>query len=236
MIDKNNVPKHVAIIMDGNGRWARQRGLSRSAGHRVGIKRIKEIVKSASELGIKIITIFAFSTENWQRPRREVNMLMRAFFNFLNNEIGELHKNNIRFQTIGRHKPLQPEIIRRIREAEKLTAKNTGLTVVLALNYGGRAEIVDAAKQFAQSVYSGEYRPSQLDEKIFSDFLYAPSLPEPDLLIRTSGEIRISNFLLWELAYTELYFTEKYWPDFTKDDLIKAVNEYQKRQRRFGRI
>ena len=236
MLDKNNIPQHVAIIMDGNGRWARQRGLSRSAGHRVGIKRIKEIVKSASELGIKIITIFAFSTENWQRPRREVNMLMRAFFNFLNNEIGELHKNNIRFQTIGRDKPLQPEIIRRIREAEKLTAKNTGLTVVLALNYGGRAEIVDAAKQFAQSVYSGEYRPSQLDEKIFSDFLYAPSLPEPDLLIRTSGEIRISNFLLWELAYTELYFTEKYWPDFTKDDLIKAVSEYRKRQRRFGRV
>jgi undecaprenyl diphosphate synthase len=236
MLDKDNIPQHVAIIMDGNGRWARQRGLSRSAGHRVGIKRIKEIVKSASELGIKIITIFAFSTENWQRPRREVNMLMRAFFNFLNNEIGELHKNNIRFQTIGRDKPLQPEIIRRIREAEKLTAKNTGLTVVLALNYGGRAEIVDAAKQFAQSVYSGEYRPSQLDEKIFSDFLYAPSLPEPDLLIRTSGEIRISNFLLWELAYTELYFTEKYWPDFTKDDLIKAVSEYQKRQRRFGRV
>lgn len=236
MLDKNNIPKHVAIIMDGNGRWARQRGLSRSAGHRAGIKRIKEIVKSASELGIKIITIFAFSTENWQRPRREVNMLMRAFFNFLNKEIRELHKNNIRFQTIGRDKPLQPEIIRRIREAEKLTAKNSGLTVVLALNYGGRAEIVDAAKQFAQSVCSGEYRPSQLDEKIFSDFLYAPSLPEPDLLIRTSGEIRISNFLLWELAYTELYFTEKYWPDFTKDDLIEAVSEYQKRQRRFGRV
>ena len=236
MLDKNNIPKHVAIIMDGNGRWARQRGLSRSAGHRAGIKRIKEIVKSASELGIKIITIFAFSTENWQRPRREVNMLMRAFFNFLNKEIRELHKNNIRFQTIGRDKPLQPEIIRRIREAEKLTAKNSGLTVVLALNYGERAEIVDAAKQFAQSVCSGEYRPSQLDEKIFSDFLYAPSLPEPDLLIRTSGEIRISNFLLWELAYTELYFTEKYWPDFTKDDLIEAVSEYQKRQRRFGRV
>lgn len=222
--------------MDGNGRWARRRGLARSIGHHAGIKRIREIVKNASELGIKIITIFAFSTENWQRPGSEVNMLMRAFSNFLNKEIGELHKNNFRFRVIGRSEPLLPEIISKIREAQKLTAANTGLTVVLALNYGGRAEIVDAAKRFAQSACSGKYKPSQLDEKLFSDFLYDPSLPEPDLLIRTSGELRISNFLLWELAYTEFYFTEKYWPDFTKDDLVKAIGDYQKRQRRFGEV
>lgn len=236
MLDKNNIPKHVAIIMDGNGRWARQRGLPRSAGHRAGIKRIKEIVKSASELGIKIITIFAFSTENWQRPRREVGMLMRAFLNFLDNEIEELRKNNIRFLVIGRDKPLMPEILKKIRQAEKLTEGNSGLTVVLALNYGGRAEIVDAARRFAQSVCAGEYKAGELNEKIFFSFLYAPGLPEPDLLIRTSGELRISNFFLWELAYTEFYFTEKFWPDFTKDDLKEAISEYQERQRRFGRV
>ena len=236
MINKLKIPQHVAIIIDGNGRWARQRGLPRVAGHRVGIKRIKEIVKSASELGIKIITFFTFSTENWQRPKREVDMLMRAFLNFLKNDIGEFHKENTRFRVIGRDKPLSENLLTKIRQAERLTAQNSGLTAVLALNYGGRAEIVDAALRLAQSLSVKDFEASQLSEEIFSRFLYAPDLPAPDLLIRTSGEFRISNFLLWQLAYTELYFTEKYWPDFNKEDLIKAISEYQKRQRRYGRL
>jgi len=234
MIDKNSVPKHVAIIIDGNGRWARKRGLPRSAGHHVGIKRIKEILKAASGLGIKIITLFVFSTENWQRPKREVDMLMRAFSNFLDNEIDDLNKDNIRFRAIGRDKPLTADLLAKIRRAQELTASNSGLTVVLALNYGGRAEIVDAAARFVQSVQANTFSIRQLNEKTFSRFLYASDLPEPDLLIRTSGESRISNFLLWQLAYTELYFAKKYWPDFTRNDLIEAIADYQRRQRRFG--
>ena len=236
MLDKDNIPKHVAIIMDGNGRWARKHGLPRSAGHQRGIKRIKEIVKSASELGIKILTLFAFSTENWQRPKREVDMLMRAFLNFLEKDISELNKNNICFRVIGRGKPLSEELLNKIRQAESLTSSNSGLTVVLALNYGGRTEIVDAAARLFESIQKGAYEISQVSEETFSRFLYAPDLPSPDLLIRTSGELRLSNFLLWQLAYTELYFTKKYWPDFTEDDLIKAIVEYQKRERRFGRV
>jgi len=222
--------------MDGNGRWARKHGLPRSAGHQRGIKRIKEIVKSASELGIKILTLFAFSTENWQRPKREVDMLMRAFLNFLEKDISELNKNNICFRVIGRGKPLSEELLNKIRQAESLTSSNSGLTVVLALNYGGRTEIVDAAARLFESIQKGAYEISQVSEETFSRFLYAPDLPSPDLLIRTSGELRLSNFLLWQLAYTELYFTKKYWPDFTEDDLIKAIVEYQKRERRFGRV
>ena len=236
MLDKDNIPKHVAIIMDGNGRWARKHGLPRSAGHQRGIKRIKEIVKSASELGIKILTLFAFSTENWQRPKREVDMLMRAFLNFLEKDISELNKNNIRFRVIGRDKPLSEELLNKIGQAESLTSSNSGLTVVLALNYGGRTEIVDAAARLFESIQKGAYEISQVSEETFSRFLYAPDLPSPDLLIRTSGELRLSNFLLWQLAYTELYFTKIYWPDFTEDDLIKAIVEYQKRERRFGRV
>jgi len=234
MLDKNNIPKHVAIIMDGNGRWARQRNLPRSIGHRAGIKRIKEIVKLASELGIKIITLFTFSTENWQRPKREVDMLMRAFSNFLEKDINQLNKNNIRLRVIGRDKPLSQDLLTKIRKAEKITAQNNGLTVILALNYGGQAEIVDAAIRFYHALEAGTYRINQLSEEIFSHFLYAPDVSPPELLIRTSGELRLSNFLLWQLAYAELYFTEKYWPDFSKDDLIKAINEFQKRERRFG--
>ncbi len=236
MLDKNNIPKHIAIIMDGNGRWARKRGLPRSAGHHAGIKKIREIVKGSSELGIKIITLFAFSTENWQRPRREVDMLMRSFLNFLDKDIDKLHKNNVRLRVIGRDKPLPQNLLTRIKETESLTAQNSGLTVVLALNYGGRTEIVDAAARLAQSIKEGTYKVSQLSEEIFSRFLYAPDLPPPDLFIRTSGELRLSNFLLWQLAYAELYFVEKYWPDFAKEDLIKAISEFQKRERRFGNL
>ena len=236
MLDKNNIPKHVAIIMDGNGRWARQRGFPRTVGHGVGIKRIKQIVKHASELGIKIITFFTFSTENWQRPKREINMLMRAFINFLDNDIAKFHKNNIRLRVIGRMRPLPSVLLDKIGQAEKLTAQNNGLTVVIALNYGGRAEIVDAVTRIIQSFRTGDFKISQLNEEMFSRFLYAPDLPSPDLLIRTSGELRLSNFLLWQLAYAELHFPKKYWPDFSKQDLIEAISEYQKRQRKFGRV
>jgi undecaprenyl diphosphate synthase len=236
MLDKNNIPQHIAIIMDGNGRWAKKRGLPRSAGHRMGIKRVREVVRCAAELGIKVITLFAFSTENWQRPRREINMLMHSFSNFLDSEIKQLLKNNIRLRVIGRDKPLSADLVTKIRKVEKLTTNNSGLTVVLALNYGGRTEIVDAAARLLQSIREDTSGISQISEDVFSSFLYAPDLPPPSLLIRTSGELRISNFLLWQLAYTELYFTEKYWPDFTSNDLIKAIAEYQSRERRFGRI
>jgi len=236
MLDKNKIPEHVAIIMDGNGRWAKQRGLPRVAGHREGIKRIKEVVKSASELGIKTLTLFVFSTENWQRPKREVDMLMRALLNFLNKDIDLLNKDNIRLRIIGRDKPILPDLLKKIRSTEKLTAHNSGLTVVLALNYGGRAEIVDAAARLAQSIQANIYSINQINEDVFSRFLYAPDLPFPDLLIRTSGELRLSNFLIWQLAYAELYFVEKYWPDFNKECFIKAIAEYQTRERRFGRL
>ena len=226
----------MAIIMDGNGRWATQRGLPRIAGHRAGVKRIRQAIKSASGLGIEVITFFVFSTENWQRPKSEVNMLMRFLSFFFNKEINELHKKNVRFRVIGRGSPLPREILEKIKAAEKLTAKNQGLTVVLALNYGGRAEIVDAAVRLAEAASRGRLKPSQLNEKIFSDFLYAPELPEPDLFIRTGGELRVSNFLLWELAYSELYFTRKFWPDFCESDLLEALREYQNRQRRYGRV
>jgi len=236
MIDKNNIPQHVAIIMDGNGRWAKERGLARSAGHRAGIDRVKEVIKAASELGIKVVTLFAFSTENWARPKKEVNLLMRTLNKFLEHQIDELDKNNIRLIVIGRDRPIPQYLLTKIRKAEEKTKGNTGLVFVLALNYGSRQEIVDAVKKFTQAVIKGEANLEDLDTQNFSSYLYTAALPEPDLLIRTSGEIRLSNFLLWQLSYTELYFPKKYWPDFGKEDLKRAIAIYQKRQRRFGKV
>jgi len=235
-MDKNKIPAHVAIIMDGNGRWAEKRGLSRIFGHRAGIDRVKEIIKAAVEFGLKTLTFFAFSTENWDRPKKEIDMLMRYLNNFLDKQIKELEKNNIRFRAIGRGQPLPFQVQEKIRQAEKRTADNTGLTVVLALNYGARQEIVDAAKAFALRVVKGEAQLETMDPGGFGEYLYTKGLPDPDLLIRTSGEMRLSNFLLWQLSYTELYFPKKYWPDFKKEDLKKAIIEYQKRERRFGRV
>lgn len=234
MIDKNNIPKHVAIIMDGNGRWARERGLPRTAGHRQGINRIKEIVNAAKELGVRVITFFAFSTENWIRPKREVDMLMRSLNNFLDREIKELDKNNIRFKVIGRGNPIPKYLQAKIKEAESKTKNNTGLLVVLALNYGARQEMVDAVKKFTASVIKGQSSVDDLNVEEFSNYLYTADLPDPDLLIRTSGEMRISNFLLWQISYAELYFPKVYWPDFRKQDLEEAIAVYQKRVRRFG--
>lgn len=236
MIDKNNIPKHVAIIMDGNGRWAKERGLPRTQGHRVGIKRIKEIVRAANELGIKVITFFTFSTENWSRPKKEVDMLMRYLDNFLTREINELNKNNVKFIVIGRDKPIPKYLLNKIQAAEAKTKDNTGMTVVLALNYGSRQEIIDAVKKFTESVIKGEINLEDLDVESFGDYFYTAGLPDPDLLVRTSGEMRLSNFLLWQISYTELYFPKKYWPDFGKEELEKAIMEYQKRERRFGGI
>jgi undecaprenyl diphosphate synthase len=236
MIDRNNIPQHVAIIMDGNGRWAKERGLPRTAGHKAGIERVREIVRAANDLGIKAITFFTFSTENWSRPKSEVSMLMRALGRFLDKELKDLDKNNFRFQVIGEGPPLPKYLQEKIRQAQEKTKNNSGLRVVMALNYGSRQEIVHAARKFAAAVLKGVLRPQDLTPEKFSGFFYTAGLPDPDLLIRTSGEMRISNFLLWQISYAELYFPQKHWPDFTPQDLKEAVEVYQGRQRRFGGI
>ncbi len=236
MADRNNIPQHVAIIMDGNGRWAKERGLPRIAGHRQGTKRVGEIVRTASELGIKVLTLFAFSSENWSRPKKEVETLLRYFNDYLDKEINNLHKNNIGFKVIGRHHPLPQNLLVKIKEAEIKTQNNDGMVLVLALNYGSRQEIIDAAKKIVAAVLNRELNLDNLDEKTFGQYLYTHNLPDPDILIRTSGESRISNFLLWQLSYAELYFPKIYWPDFKKEDFIRAIKEYNKRQRRYGQI
>ncbi|MBL7069879.1 MAG: isoprenyl transferase [Candidatus Omnitrophica bacterium] len=234
MLSKDNIPKHIAIIMDGNGRWAKERGLPRSAGHHQGVERVREIVKAAAEIGVSAITFFAFSTENWSRPKQEVSILLRYLSSFLNREIKELHKNNIRFKVIGREEPVPKSLLNRLRQAEDKTRDNTGMTVVLAMNYGSRQEIVDAVKEFSERLLKGQVDIQDLNVENFSDYLYTRGLPEPDLLIRTSAQKRLSNFLLWQLSYAELYFPKKYWPEFRREDLEKAIKVYQKRERRFG--
>lgn len=234
MQDNPKVPRHIAFIMDGNGRWAKEKGLNRIAGHREGIKKVKEIIRLAPQLGVEAVTFFAFSTENWSRPRSEVNGLMRYLDNFLDSEIGQMHKNNVRFMVIGRGEPIPLRLQAKIRKCQEKTAGNSGLRVVLALNYGGRQEIVDAAKRFAADVLAGKADIGSLEAEEFSRYLYAADIPDPDLLIRTSGEMRISNFMLWELSYSELYFSARYWPDFGIEELKQAIREYQNRERRFG--
>lgn len=233
---EKRLPKHIAIIMDGNGRWARKRSLPRTEGHRVGIDNIRDIIRAAQDIGLKYITFFAFSTENWKRPKQEVSMLMVSLERFLKKELQDLHERNIRFRAIGRDDPVPKNLQRDLREAEELTRNNTGLTVVLAFNYGSRPEIVDATRKIAQAVMKGDINLAEIDEHLFSKFLYTLDIPDPELLIRTSGEQRISNFLLWQLSYAELYFTKKYWPDFKKTDLIKAIKDFQSRDRRFGDV
>jgi len=236
MADNLEIPKHVAFIMDGNGRWAKQQGLARTVGHQEGVARVKEIIRGAFALGIKTVTFFAFSTENWNRPKNEISVLMRFLDNFLSKEIGEFNKNNVRFFVIGRQDPIPKYLQTKIIKAQEQTKDNTGLNVVLALNYGGRQEIVDAAKKFAKDVLAKKIGWQDLDEKIFRSYFYNAQLSDPDLLIRTSNEMRISNFLLWQLSYAEFYFTPKNWPDFKIPELKEAVREYQRRERRFGRV
>jgi len=236
MIKKANLPKHIAIIMDGNGRWAKRRNLPRTAGHRQGIKTVEKIVEAAASLGIKILSLYAFSTENWDRPKAEIDMLMRALANFLKHNATKLIKNNIKLLVMGDTSCFSSDIKEMLSEIQQKTANNSGLIVNLALNYGSRSEIVMAAKRIVDKVESGSLNADSIDENIFSQFLYTKDLPDPDLLIRTSGEMRISNFMLWQLSYAELYFCNKFWPDFTKNDLEQAIKEYQKRERRFGRV
>lgn len=230
------VPQHVAFIMDGNGRWAKQQGFARTVGHKEGVARVKEIIRGAFGLGIKTITFFAFSTENWCRPKNEISVLMRYLDNFLSKEIGEFNKNNARFFVIGRQDPVPKYLQVKIKKAQDQTKDNTGLNVVLALNYGGRQEIVDAAKKFAKDVQAKKINLQDLDENVFRSYFYNAQLSDPDLLIRTSNEMRISNFLLWQLSYSEFYFTHKNWPDFGIVELKEAIKEYQRRERRFGGV
>lgn len=228
------VPAHVAIIMDGNGRWAKQRGLSRVEGHKAGVSAMKRITRIAGELGIAYLTVYAFSTENWKRPDREVNFIMRLFRKTLLSQAQELHENNVRVKVIGRRDNLSSEIIKAIKQIEKLTEKNSGLELNIAFNYGGRAEIIDLIKKLSKKLYKEGLSPETLHERDIEKYLYNPSCPEVELLIRTGGERRLSNFLLWQNAYSELYFTDKYWPDFNKEEFMKALNYFETRDRRFG--
>ncbi len=235
-IDKEKLPVHVAVIMDGNGRWARQQGKSRVAGHRHGVTAVREVTEAAAETGIRFLTLFAFSTENWQRPQEEVNALMTLLVNTLESEIETLMKNNIVLRAIGNLEVLPEEVRENLLKTMGKTSNNTGMNLVLALSYSARWEIARAAGQIARDVKEGKLDPGKIDEKLFSDYLQTRDIPDPDLLIRTSGEYRISNFLLWQIAYTELYFTPKLWPDIRKEDFIQAILDYQHRERRFGRV
>lgn len=229
-------PMHVAIIMDGNGRWAKSRGLPRTAGHRRGAEAVREAVKSAAELGVSYMTLFGFSSENWKRPQGEVRDLMGLLRIYLRNEIKELHANGVRLRVVGDRRRFDPDIVRLIEDAERKTAGNAKFTLILALNYGGRQELVQAARRFAEDVAAGRCDPSQIDEDSFAGRLFTAGIPDPDLLIRTSGEKRISNFLLWQSAYAELVFLDVLWPDFSRADLDAAIQEFQRRERRYGTI
>jgi undecaprenyl diphosphate synthase len=234
-IDRNALPSHIAIIMDGNGRWARRRGLPRVAGHRAGIGAVREVVEGSAELGIGVLTLYAFSVENWKRPPAEVRTLMALLKEYLNKELENIHRNNIRFTTIGRTEQLDVSVQQEIEKAVERTKFNTGMIFAVALNYGGRAEIVDAVNRIlANGVKSNGAGKGPIGEAEFSKYLYTSGLPDPDLLIRTSGELRVSNFLLWQIAYAEIYVTETLWPDFSKKELYEAIIAYQKRERRYG--
>jgi undecaprenyl diphosphate synthase len=231
-----NLPVHIAIIMDGNGRWAKKRRLPRLAGHRAGRESVRAVVRTAAQIGIPYLTLYAFSLENWLRPKSEVKGLMTFFKRVLKEELAELDENGVQLRAIGRQDLLPTDTRDALREAMAALQKNKGLVLTLALSYGGRAEIIDAVQRMSAAVANGSLPPGSIDERVFSEYLYDPSLPDPDLLIRTSGEMRISNFLLWQIAYTEIYVTEKLWPDFRAKDLIESIEDYQKRERRFGLI
>jgi len=227
-------PAHVAIIMDGNGRWAKKRGLPRIAGHKNGAEAVRRAVAASVELGIRYLTLFGFSSENWKRPPREIDDLMGLLRHYLRGEVAELHKNGVRVRVIGERDKLAPDIVTLIENAENLTRGNERLHLSIALNYGGRAEIALAARRLAEDVAAGKLAPDEIDEDVFAAKLLTSDIPDPDLLIRTSGEQRISNFLLWQSAYAELVFTETLWPDFAKDDLERALRDYHGRERRYG--
>ncbi|MBL6449724.1 isoprenyl transferase [Fulvivirga sp. 29W222] len=232
----DSLPNHIAIIMDGNGRWAKNKGAARIFGHKNAIKAVREVTEGSAELGIKYLTLYAFSTENWGRPVEEVTGLMQLLVSTIKKELKTLQKNDVKLTTIGDTETLPKGCRKELAEAMELTKNNKGLTLVLALSYSGRWEILEAVRRLASDVKSGDLDIKDIDSPIFESYLGTSGIPDPELLIRTSGEMRISNFLLWQMAYTEIYFTSKLWPDFRKEDLREAIISYQKRERRFGRI
>lgn len=235
-INKDQVPAHVAIIMDGNGRWAKKRGLPRIAGHHEGMKVVKKVVKHSNNLGIKVLTLYAFSTENWKRPREEVDFLMKLPGEFLSSFLPELIEQNVRVTIMGHKEVLPIHTIKAVDEAVEKTKHNTGLVLNFALNYGSRNEITTALTNIIRDIGNGSLRQEEVDEELVSQYLMSANLPDPDLLIRTSGEVRLSNFMLWQLAYSEFWFTEVNWPDFSEEHLKKAIYDYQNRGRRYGGV
>lgn len=235
-IDMNNLPQHIGVIMDGNGRWAKKRGLPRSAGHQAGADTLKKIVTECNNMGIKYITVYAFSTENWKRPKEEVNFLMNLLLSYLRDSEKTLAKENVVIRAIGGREALSEEIRQQIKKTEEFTKNNTGIVMNIALNYGSREELREATSKLADKAVRGEIKPSEITEDMISDELYTSGQPDPDLIIRTSNELRLSNFLMWQAAYSELYFTKTLWPDFSVSDLHNAILEYQSRNRRYGGV
>ncbi len=235
-IDAGNIPGHIAVIMDGNGRWAKGKGAARIFGHKNAVEAVRAVTEGCAELGVKFLTLYAFSTENWARPKEEVDGLMELLVNTLKKEIGTLHENKVKLQAIGEITNLPRDCQKNLEEAIDATRNNTGLTLVIALSYSGRWELVKAMKQIAEDVKRGDVSIDQIDERLIASHLETAAMPDPELLIRTSGELRVSNFLLWQIAYTEIFITKTLWPDFRKEDLYEAICAYQKRERRFGKV
>jgi undecaprenyl diphosphate synthase len=233
---RQSLPRHVAIIMDGNGRWARKRHLPRVEGHRAGAESAKTIIRAAGKLGIEFLTLYAFSTENWNRPKSEINTLMRYLVHYLKRETPDLNKNNVRLEAIGQIDRLPASVQRQLETSRKTLSANTGLTLILALSYSGRSELVEAVQAIAGKVKSGKLAPRDISESTISDHLYTHRWPDPDLLIRTSGEMRVSNFLLWQISYTEFVITDTLWPEFRRPQLVEALDEYARRHRRYGAL
>jgi len=235
-IRNGNIPEHIAIIMDGNGRWAKERSLLRVAGHKEGINSVREITRVCGEVGVKHLTLYTFSTENWNRPEAEVSALMKLLLKTIGKEVRELHKNNVRFTAIGNLDMLPKSTCKGILDGIEITRNNTGLNLCLALNYGSRQEMVSAVQSLGKQIQDGKLNPEEINETIFSESLSTHDMPDPDLLIRTSGECRLSNFLLWQSAYTEIFMTDIYWPAFREEALMEAILDFQKRERRFGKV
>ena len=236
ILDHGNIPVHIAIVMDGNGRWAKKRLLPRIAGHREGINSVRKVTRICGEIGIKHLTLYTFSKENWNRPRKEVSAIMQLLLSTIRAEVKNLHKNNVRLSVIGQINDLTADARQGMLEGVELTRNNTGLNLNLALSYGSRQEITTALRTLIDKVLAGELEPDAIDEKMISKHLYTSQMPDPDLLIRTGGDFRISNFLLWQMAYTEVFVTPVFWPDFRERELLEAIGEYQKRERRFGMV
>jgi undecaprenyl diphosphate synthase len=232
----SDIPKHIAIIMDGNGRWAREKTLPRIAGHREGVNSVREVTRICGEIDVEFLTLYTFSKENWKRPKKEVSALMTLLLRTINKEVKGLHKNNVKFNIIGDLEMLPPSTRKGLEEGISLTSQNTGLNLSLALNYGSRQEMLEATQTLAMQVKDGLISVGDINEELFSKYLYTNGIPDPDLMIRTSGESRLSNFLLWQSAYTEIYMTSTYWPDFREKELLEAILDYQKRERRFGKV